>query len=94
MHHLKLGRNKQERMVVYRALFKAHVDGKLIEDIRRAVNKGLALGNESFKDEVEALYGRRVRQARMGRPVKGLICPHLSLILVKFLTQQQSSQQE
>jgi putative transposase len=74
-HHeyLKLGRNKQERMVVYRALFTAHVDGKLIEDIRRAVNKGLALGNESFKDEVEALYGRRVRQARMGRPVKSLI---------------------
>ncbi len=74
-HHeyLKLGGNKQERLTVYRALFEAHVDGKLIEGIRKAVNKGLVLGNENFKDEVEALYGRRVRQARMGRPAKSLI---------------------
>ena len=68
--YLLLGGDQQERTAAYRALFKAHVDGKLIEEIRKAANKGLALGSESFKDEVEALYGRRVRPARMGRPAK------------------------
>ncbi len=53
---------------VYRDFFKSHVEGGQLKQIRTAVNKGLALGNERFKDEVEALYGRRVRPEKMGRP--------------------------
>jgi len=68
--YLKLGNSKLERQLAYRALFKANVDGELLEQIRGSVNKGLALGNDRFKDRVEALYGRRVRPARMGRPRK------------------------
>ena len=71
--YLNLGTDKEERTTAYRALFNAHVDGKLIQEIREAVNKGLALGNEHFKDEVEVLYGRRLRPAKMGRPAKSLI---------------------
>ena len=49
-------------------LFRAHVDDELIKDIRVAVNKGLALGGERFKEEIERLTNRRVRPAKMGRP--------------------------
>ena len=43
-------------------------DDELIKDIRMAVNKGLALGGERFKDEIERLHNRRVRPTKMGRP--------------------------
>ena len=71
--YLKLGRTKIQRLQAYRSLFKAHVTGELLEAIRCTVNQGLALGNERFKDEIEALYGRRVRPAKLGRPGKSLI---------------------
>ena len=32
------------------------------------VNKGLALGSDRFKDEIETNFKRRVRSAKMGRP--------------------------
>ena len=44
----------------------------LLDQIRESVNKGLALGND-LKDEIETLYGRRLRPAKMGRPKKSLI---------------------
>jgi len=71
--YLKLGNSKVKRQLAYRALINTHVDGELLEQIRGSVNKGLALGNARFKDEVETLYGRRVRPAKMGRPRKSLI---------------------
>jgi hypothetical protein len=48
------------RQSVYRSLFRAHVDDELIKDIRVAVNKGLALGGERFKEEIERLTNRRI----------------------------------
>jgi len=42
---------------LYRSLFRTHVDGELLEDIHSAVNKGLALGSERFKDEIENFMG-------------------------------------
>ena len=44
--YLALGKDANERQASYRELFKHHVDGKLLEDIRLAVNKGMALGSE------------------------------------------------
>jgi len=52
----------------YRALFTAHVNETLINDIRTSVNKGLVFGSERFKDEIETNLKRRVRPAKMGRP--------------------------
>jgi len=63
-----LGDTASLRQSAYRALFRAHVDDELIKDIRSAVNKGMALGGERFKDEIERLHNRRVRPAKMGRP--------------------------
>ena len=71
--YLKLGRTKADRLQNYRSLFKAHVGGELLEEIRGCVNQGMALGNDRFKDEIEAMHGRRVRPAKLGRPRKSLI---------------------
>jgi len=66
--YLSMGSTDAIRQRAYRELFRSHVDDELIGDIRLAVNKGMALGNERFKDDIERLYNRRVRPARMGRP--------------------------
>ena len=67
--YLALGKDANERQASYRELFKHHVDGKLLEDIRLAVNKCMALGSERFKTEIESLSGRRMTAKKMGRPV-------------------------
>jgi len=67
--YTKLGRTAAVREESYRALFDAHIDGQLVAKISSALNKGMALGNERFKDEIERLHGRRVRPCKMGRPV-------------------------
>ena len=56
------------RQASYRALFTHHVESKLIEEIRLATNKGLALENVQFKLDVEALSGRSVIEGKRGRP--------------------------
>ena len=68
--YLKLGVTDFERRLAYRRLFNTYIDEKLVEDISLAINKGMALGSERFKDEIEELYGRRVKHAKMGRPRK------------------------
>ncbi|MCU7958514.1 MAG: transposase [gamma proteobacterium symbiont of Bathyaustriella thionipta] len=67
--YLKLGDTKDTRLKNYRALFSSHVEGSLLEDIRSGLNKGMALGDDRFKDEIEALTGRRLKPKKVGRPV-------------------------
>lgn len=67
--YLVLGDNGNARQQAYRSIFNAHVDSDLIDNIRSAVNKGLALGGDRFKDEIEQIHGRRVREGIMGRPM-------------------------
>ena len=50
--YLALGNTDSIRQSVYRSLFSAHVDDELIQDIRVAVNEGLALEGERFKEEI------------------------------------------
>ncbi len=70
--YLQLGNSVEARCKAYRDLFTAHVDQVMIKEIRESVNKGLALGSERFKDEIEVNLKRRVRSAKMGRPRKRL----------------------
>jgi len=67
--YLALGKGAIERQLSYRELFKYHVEGKLLEDIRSAENKGMALGNVRFEAEIESLTGRRMTAKKMGRTV-------------------------
>lgn len=66
--YLALHQEVNNRLAAYRALFTHHVEAKLIDDIRQATNKGLALGSEQFKTKVEALTGRSVIAGKRGRP--------------------------
>ncbi len=68
LQYLQLGKESSDRQRSYRELFDAHVDRELIKDLRLATQKGLVLGTERFKDQVEALYGRKMRAGRAGRP--------------------------
>ena len=68
--YLSLGKSKSERLMNYRSLFKAHVSAELLEEIRKSVSKGLALGNERFKAKIEDLTDRRVTARKAGRPQK------------------------
>jgi len=40
-------------------MFQYQVDDKLLEDIRLTANKGLALGSDRFKEQIELLSGQR-----------------------------------
>lgn len=62
----RLGAEESNRLKAYRELFTAHVGVDELEMIRKATNKGLAIGNDRFKQEVERLSGRRVIELKRG----------------------------
>ena len=64
--YLRLGQSEPERCSAYRALFKTCMNETTLASIRESANKGLALGNDRFKDQVEALTGRRARPGKRG----------------------------
>jgi len=71
VRYLALGRSKEQRLENYRALFAAHVDGPLLDEIRQSVKPELALGSGRFAKQIEQLTGRRVTPGKRGRPKKG-----------------------
>jgi len=66
--YLQVGRWDPARRESYRALFKAHLDEPLVDQIRQATNGNHALGNARFQEEIEAVLGRRARRGDPGRP--------------------------
>ncbi len=54
IHITQRGNNRQDIFVAE----EDHVEGELLAEIRANANKGLALGNDRFKEEIEALTGR------------------------------------
>ncbi|WP_084456747.1 transposase [Desulfogranum mediterraneum] len=67
--YLGLGIDPVERRNTYRALFAQEVEEPLLTEIRVNTNKGLAIGNDRFKEEMEKVTGRRVRAKKRGRPL-------------------------
>jgi putative transposase len=63
-----LGKTLPTRLAAYKALFKAHLDDGVLEDIRSAWQTGTPLGNDYFRQKVEARLKCKVGQARRGRP--------------------------
>ena len=53
--YLAIEHSAKARQLAYRVLFKAHVDGALLVEIRDVTNKGLVTGNEHFKKKSNAL---------------------------------------
>ena len=64
--YTQLGDTAENRTRAYRDLFRGHLDEGLVNEIRHASNKGMALGNDRFKQEVEKLSGRRVTSLKRG----------------------------
>jgi putative transposase len=68
-NYLDLGRSIKERIQNYRELFRGHIEEKLLKEIRENSQKGLAIGSDRFKEEIEILTGRRCKAGKRGRPV-------------------------
>ena len=65
-----LGSDAESWQNQYRDLFLAHVDGVLLTEIRWCIQRGLAIGHERFRAQIEALTGQRVSPGKRGRPRK------------------------
>lgn len=63
-----LGTSDNTRQAAYRELFRQHVDGETLHDIREALNHELVLGRSHFKDKIEAITNRQSRLGSAGRP--------------------------
>lgn len=70
-HHeyLCLGKDVSDRRQNYRVFLSHHVDGELLKEIRDNTQKGMAVGNDRFKEEIETMTGRRLKSKKRGRPV-------------------------
>ena len=68
--YLLLGNNDKERQQSYQVLFEHEIDYKILKNIRLTANKGLALGNQKFIDEIETLTNKRVSSRLAGRHKK------------------------
>ena len=68
--YVRLARTDGERREAYRALFRAHVDEALTDEIRSATNGNYALGNSKFQKQIEKKLGRRAVRGIAGRPTK------------------------
>ena len=69
----ELGKTPEERALVYREMFKGHIDEPLLKTIREATKQGMALGNDRFKAEIENLTNRRVIPLKRGPKPKGKV---------------------
>jgi len=67
--YLALGTTESDRLKSYRELFVHQIEPVLLEEIRENINKSMALANDRFKEEIEAMTGRRLQPKKRGRPV-------------------------
>ncbi len=62
----RLGNTPEECQAAYRALFKVHISGKTLAEIRAATNKAWVLGSRHFKEKIAAQLNRPVSPSRRG----------------------------
>jgi putative transposase len=58
----------EQRQAAYRALFSDEIAPDVLELVRDTTNACRVLGNDKFKDRIEARLGRSVRRGKAGRP--------------------------
>jgi putative transposase len=63
-----LGAHLEDRRYAYREMFRHALTEEQVHDIRATVQTGTPLGNDRFRQQVEQILGRRIGQARRGRP--------------------------
>jgi putative transposase len=57
-------------MIAYRVLFQYCLEPDFLREIRESVQKCLALGENRFKQQIEANFKRRVSPLKVGRKPK------------------------
>jgi putative transposase len=68
--YMALGDTDKERRDVYQGLFQTHFGEQDLADIRASWQTGTPLGNNRFREEIEAVLGKKVGYHKRGRPVK------------------------
>ena len=65
-----LAATQEQRLSTYRALFADEISPELLALVRTTTNACRVLGDDRFKDQIEAMIGRSVRPGKPGRPAK------------------------
>jgi putative transposase len=68
--YLSLGKDVQSRCEAYKGLFEGGIDTDTLQAIRESLNECRVLGDDRFKDQIEATLKRSVRAGQKGRPRK------------------------
>ncbi|MDJ0918279.1 MAG: transposase [Woeseiaceae bacterium] len=68
--YLSLAQDHSSRQSAYRVLFQDVIDEKFLTRIRKTTNACGVIGDDRFKDQIEAMLGRRVPTGTRGRPTK------------------------
>jgi len=58
--YLWLDDSDERRQAAYQDLFKYHLDDLVLSNIRKGTNNGTYIGNDRFRDEIEAMAERRL----------------------------------
>jgi putative transposase len=66
----QLGSTRRERAARYHELVNERLDDNSLRRIRFGTRKGLPVGRQDFKEEIEHHLGRRLGSGRVGRPSK------------------------
>lgn len=69
--YLALGNTNQSRCAAYRDLFSTHLEAKLLDQLRAALQTGTPFGNDRFREQIENILERKVGYLHPGRPKKG-----------------------
>ena len=64
--YMELDKDTCSRRATYRDFFNAEIDEKTLNEIRFAIDKGWALGNDRFKKDIEQMLQRRTRPLSRG----------------------------
>jgi putative transposase len=67
--YLALGTSREACQTRYRSLFaEGQLSQDMVHEIRTALDFSVPLGNDRFRQQIEAMLGRSIGQARRGRP--------------------------
>ena len=64
--YTQLGGSDEERQAAYRSLFRSRLSKETLSEIRSATNKAWVLGNDRFKEQIEAQMGRQASPKQRG----------------------------
>jgi putative transposase len=68
--YVRLASTAQERLKAYKGLMRILM--MPMTEIRASWQTGAPLGGDTFREKVEETLGRKVGQARRGRPIKNI----------------------